>query len=101
MFCIECAHCIHKEILKMCVPTSRVGMVYALYIIGAVLLAGSLANIHSWARAFGSLFFSQGRHLKRTLRMNEGAPLTALGAEVSVMTDMVKVRLGAHYRLLI
>lgn len=64
---------------------------YALYVVGAILLAGSLANIHSWARAFSSLFFSQGRHLKRTFKMNEGAPLTALGAEVSIMTDMVKV----------
>lgn len=64
---------------------------YALYVVGAILLAGSLANIHSWARAFSSLFFSQGRHLKRTFQMNEGAPLTALGAEVSIMTDMVKV----------
>lgn len=70
---------------------TREGIVYALYVIGAILLAGSLANIHSWARAFSSLFFSQGRHLKRAFKSNEGAPLTALGAEVSVMTDMVKV----------
>lgn len=69
---------------------------YALYVVGAILLAGSLANIHSWARAFSSLFFSQGRHLKRTFKMNEGAPLTALGAEVSIMTDMVKVSIPRY-----
>lgn len=66
---------------------------FALYIIGAILLAGFVANIQSWARAFASLFFSQSRHLKRTMKTNEGAPLTALGAEVSIMTDMVKVRI--------
>lgn len=69
----------------------REGIVYSLYMVGAVLLAGTLANLSSWAKAFGSLFFSQGRHLKRTLNTSEGAPLTALGAEVSIMTDMVAV----------
>lgn len=69
----------------------RDGIKFALYIIGAVLLAGFVANIQAWARAFASLFFSQSRHLKRTLKSNEGAPLTALGAEVLIMTDMVKV----------
>lgn len=55
------------------------------------LVAGTLANIHAWAKALSSLFISQGRHLKKALKNNEGAPLTALGAEVSLMTDMVKV----------
>lgn len=63
----------------------------ALYIIGGILTAGTLANIHAWAKALSSLFISQSRHLKKTLKNNEGAPLTALGAEVSLMTDMVKV----------
>lgn len=63
----------------------------ALYIIGGILIAGTLANIHAWTRAFSSLFVSQSRHLKKTLKSNDGAPLTALGAEVSLMTDMVKV----------
>lgn len=40
---------------------------------------------------FQNLFFSQSRQLKKAIRVNEGAPLTALGAEVSIMTDMVKV----------
>lgn len=70
---------------------------FALYILGAVLLAGFMANIQAWARAFASLFFSQSRHLKRTLKMNEGAPLTALGAEVSMMTDMIKVNTSIFY----
>lgn len=63
----------------------------ALCIISGVLIAGSLANIHAWVKALGSLFMSQSRHLKRALKNNEGAPLTALGAEVSLMTDMIKV----------
>lgn len=70
----------------------RHGLRLALYIIGGILVAGTLANIHSWTKALGSLFVSQSRHLKKALKNNEGAPLTALGAEVSLMTDMVKVR---------
>lgn len=62
-----------------------------MYIIGGILIAGTLANIHAWAKALASLFISQSRHLKRALKNNEGAPLTALGIEVSLMTDMVKV----------
>lgn len=69
----------------------RDGLIYALYIIGGILTAGALANIHAWLKALGSLFVSQSRHLKKTLKNNEGAPLTALGTEVSLMTDMVKV----------
>lgn len=67
-----------------------------MYIIGGILAAGALANIHAWLKALGSLFVSQSRHLKKTLKNNEGAPLTALGAEVSLMTDMVKVN---HFSL--
>ncbi|XP_031633089.1 kinase D-interacting substrate of 220 kDa isoform X3 [Contarinia nasturtii] len=66
------------------------GLCLALYIIGGILIAGTLANIHAWAKALCSLFISQSRHLKKALKNNEGAPLTALGAEVSLMTDMVK-----------
>lgn len=62
-----------------------------LYIICGVLVAGTLANIHAWAKAMSSLFTSQSLHLKKALKSNEGAPLTALGTEVSLMTDMVKV----------
>lgn len=69
----------------------RHGLLLALYIIGGLLIAGTLANIHAWTKALGSLFISQSRHLKKALKNNEGAPLTALGAEVSLMTDMVKV----------
>lgn len=70
---------------------SRSRLRLALYIIGGILIAGTLANIHAWTKAFSSLFVSQSRHLKKTLKSNEGAPLTALGVEVSLMTDMVKV----------
>lgn len=62
-----------------------------MYVIGGILIAGALSNIHAWTKAFGSLFISQSRHLKKALKNNEGAPLTALGTEVSLMTDMVKV----------
>lgn len=48
-------------------------------------------NSHSHESLFQNLFFSQSRHLKKSLKSNEGAPLTALGSEVSIMTDMVKV----------
>lgn len=69
----------------------RHGLRLAMYIIGGILIAGTLANIHAWGKALGSLFVSQSRHLKKALKNNEGSPLTALGAEVSLMTDMVKV----------
>lgn len=69
----------------------RDGLLLALYIIGGSLVAGTLANIHAWAKALSSIFISQSRHLQKALKNNEGAPLTALGTEVSLMTDMVKV----------
>lgn len=71
-----------------------------MYIIGGILVAGTLANIHAWTKAFGSLFVSQSRHLKKALKNNEGAPLTALGTEVSLMTDMVKVNISTKFPLI-
>ncbi|XP_013108255.2 kinase D-interacting substrate of 220 kDa isoform X10 [Stomoxys calcitrans] len=62
----------------------------SIYVICAVLVTIICTNLHVLAKAFGALFTSQGRHLKRTIRSNEGAPLTALGAEVALMTDMIK-----------
>ncbi|XP_037945191.1 kinase D-interacting substrate of 220 kDa B-like isoform X3 [Teleopsis dalmanni] len=62
----------------------------SIYVICAVLVTIICTNLHVLAKAFGSLFVSQGRHLKQAVRGNEGAPLTALGAEVALMTDMVK-----------
>lgn len=87
------------------------GIVLSLYIVGAVLvlyLLGAIrgldalkvfffaleisANCSTYERKFfQNLFFSQSRQIKKSLRANDGAPLTALGAEVSIMTDMVKV----------
>lgn len=81
----------NEQTNKRTTNTCRHGLRLAMYIIGGILIAGTLANIHAWTRAFGSLFVSQGRHLKKALKNNEGAPLTALGTEVSLMTDMVKV----------
>ncbi|KAL9922482.1 ankyrin repeat-rich membrane spanning isoform 5-T8 [Glossina fuscipes fuscipes] len=61
-----------------------------IYVICVVLISIICTNLHVLAKALGALFISQGRHLKRTVRSSEGAPLTALGAEVALMTDMVK-----------
>ncbi|XP_075168751.1 ankyrin repeat-rich membrane spanning isoform X3 [Haematobia irritans] len=62
----------------------------SIYVICAVLVTIICTNLHVLAKAVGALFTSQGRHLKRTIRSSEGAPLTALGAEVALMTDMIK-----------
>lgn len=72
----------------------RHGLRLAFYIIGATLCAAAVANIAAWLRVIGALFMSQSRHLKRAMKNNEGAPLIALGAEVSLMADMVKVCLN-------
>lgn len=63
----------------------------AIYVIAAVLLTIICTHLHVLAKAMSSLFISQGRHLRRAVRTNEGAPLTAMGTEVALMTDMVKV----------
>ncbi|TMW43156.1 hypothetical protein DOY81_011764, partial [Sarcophaga bullata] len=68
----------------------RENVLVTIYVICAVFICIICTNLHVLAKAVGSLFVSQGRHLKRTVRSNEGAPLTALGAEVALMTDMVK-----------
>nr|XP_040237698.2 kinase D-interacting substrate of 220 kDa isoform X3 [Anopheles coluzzii] len=62
----------------------------AIYVLLGILLAGAIANLHAWSKLIGALFMSQGKHLKRAFNSNEAAPLTALGAEVSLMTDMVR-----------
>ncbi|KAL5286345.1 KIDINS220 family protein [Megaselia abdita] len=61
-----------------------------LYVICALLATVIFTNLHVILKALKSLFFSQSRHLRRALRSNESAPLTTLGAEVALMTDMVK-----------
>lgn len=65
-------------------------MLGSIYFLAVFLIASILANIHSWAKAFASLFISQSRHLKRSMKKHEGVILTALGAEVELMTNMVK-----------
>ncbi|XP_067630651.1 kinase D-interacting substrate of 220 kDa B isoform X2 [Eurosta solidaginis] len=62
----------------------------AIYVICAILVTIICTNLHVLAKTFGSLFISQGRHLRKSVRHNEEAPLTALGSEVALMTDMVK-----------
>ncbi|XP_058836220.1 kinase D-interacting substrate of 220 kDa isoform X4 [Topomyia yanbarensis] len=61
-----------------------------IYILIGFLLAGTIANLHAWSKLIGALFMSQGKHLKRAFNFNEASSLTALGAEVSLMTDMVR-----------
>ncbi|XP_052861765.1 kinase D-interacting substrate of 220 kDa isoform X3 [Anopheles cruzii] len=61
-----------------------------IYVLLGFLLAGAIANLHAWSKLIGALFMSQGKHLKRAFSSNEAAPLTALGAEVSLMADMVR-----------
>ncbi|XP_062556191.1 kinase D-interacting substrate of 220 kDa-like isoform X4 [Armigeres subalbatus] len=61
-----------------------------IYILIGFLLAGTIANLHAWSKLIGALFMTQGKHLKRAFNNNEAAPLTALGAEVSLMTDMIR-----------
>ncbi|XP_055679140.1 kinase D-interacting substrate of 220 kDa isoform X2 [Lutzomyia longipalpis] len=62
----------------------------AIYALGSVLLVGFVGNLHSWAKAVRALFFSQGRQLKKAMTSADHASLTALGAEVSLMADMIK-----------
>ncbi|XP_055837815.1 kinase D-interacting substrate of 220 kDa isoform X2 [Episyrphus balteatus] len=62
----------------------------SIFVIAAILITVVCTNLHVLAKAFGSLFVSQGRHLRKSVRHNEGAPLSALGTEVALMTDMVK-----------
>ncbi|XP_055537866.1 kinase D-interacting substrate of 220 kDa isoform X4 [Wyeomyia smithii] len=65
-------------------------IVVAIFILVGFLLAGTIANLHAWSKLVGALFMSQGKHLRRSFNSSEAAPLTALGAEVSLMTDMIR-----------
>lgn len=67
---------------------SRKTMEVSVYILGGILVAGAFVNMNAWAKAFNTIFFSQGRYLKQIMKSNEG--LTALGAEVMMLSDMVK-----------
>ncbi|XP_055630398.1 kinase D-interacting substrate of 220 kDa isoform X2 [Toxorhynchites rutilus septentrionalis] len=68
----------------------REAIAVAIYVLLGFLLAGTIANLHAWSKLIGALFMSQGKHLKQAFNANEAAPLTALGAEVSLMTDMIR-----------
>jgi hypothetical protein len=63
----------------------------AIYIIGATLFAFAVSNLHAWAKAINSIFFSQGKHLRRVMSNTETTMLTHLFAEVDLMAEMVKV----------
>lgn len=67
---------------------SRKTLEVSVYILGGILIAGAFVNLNAWAKAFNTIFFSQGRYLKQIMKSNEG--LTALGAEVMMLSDMVK-----------
>ncbi|XP_023162463.2 kinase D-interacting substrate of 220 kDa isoform X2 [Drosophila hydei] len=68
----------------------REQILVAVYVIAAVLVTLICTHLHVLAKVCGSLFISHKRQLKRAVRSNENAPLTMLGAEVAVLTDMVK-----------
>ncbi|XP_032590955.1 kinase D-interacting substrate of 220 kDa isoform X1 [Drosophila grimshawi] len=68
----------------------REKILVAIYVIAAVLVTLICTHLHVLAKICGSLFISHKRQLKRAVRSNENAPLTMLGAEVAVLTDMVK-----------
>lgn len=59
-----------------------------LYVLSAVLVFGAFFNLNAWAKAFQTIFFSQGRYLKQIMKSNDG--LTAMSGEVMMMADMVK-----------
>ncbi|XP_017033343.1 kinase D-interacting substrate of 220 kDa isoform X6 [Drosophila kikkawai] len=68
----------------------REDILVVLYVIAAVLGTLICTHLHVLAKVCVSLFTSHIRLLKRAVRSSETAPLTMLGAEVAVMTDMVK-----------
>lgn len=70
--------------------SEREQILVAIYVIAAVLVTLICTHLHVLAKVFGSLFISHKRQLKRAVRSNENAPLTMLGGEVAVLTDMVK-----------
>lgn len=67
---------------------SRKSLEVSVYILAGILVAGAFVNLNAWAKAFNTIFFSQGRYLKQIMKSNEG--LTALGTEVMMLSDMVK-----------
>lgn len=69
-------------------PESKKSLEVSVYILGGILVAGAFVNLNAWAKAFNTIFFSQGRYLKQIMKSNEG--LTALGSEVLMLSDMVK-----------
>lgn len=70
--------------------TLQVILILAAFMLGISVLA----NLYTWSKMFGSLIFSQRRHLQRTISRldtlkSEGF-LQALRYEVNLMKDMVK-----------
>lgn len=61
-----------------------------LYFLGSVLLVAFIGNLRTWVKVVQSLCFSQGRQVRRVMRNSPENSLTALGLEVSLMTDMVQ-----------
>ncbi|XP_017768310.1 PREDICTED: kinase D-interacting substrate of 220 kDa isoform X3 [Nicrophorus vespilloides] len=70
--------------------TLQVILIIAAFFLGTA----AIANLYTWSKMFGSLIFSQRRHLQRTIAKldtlkSEGF-LQALRSEVNLMKDMVK-----------
>lgn len=88
--CLLVIYYTHQELNDL----EKGALLIVLYITGAVLLAALVANFHIMTRLVSALFISQASHLKRLTRSNNesGLSLTTLGNEVTLITDMVKVR---------
>ncbi|KAH8413651.1 hypothetical protein KR222_002792, partial [Zaprionus bogoriensis] len=70
--------------------TEKKNILVAIYVITLVLVTLIFMHLHVLAKVFGALCVSHKQQLKRGVRSNKNAPLTMLGAEVAVLTDMVK-----------
>lgn len=88
--CLTIIYYTHHELNDL----EKNALLIIMYITGAVLLAALVANFHIMTRLVSALFISQASHLKRLTRSNNesGLSLTTLGNEVTLITDMVKVR---------
>lgn len=84
----------HKDIFFFSENISAMTLHIILIIVALFIGIATVANMYTWTKMFGSLFFSQRRHLQRTISKldtlkSEGF-LQALKHEVNLMKDMVK-----------
>lgn len=87
--CLVIIYYTHDNLTDLQLGTTQV----VIYVIGAILVAGIIANFHTIARLFNCLFVSQTGKLKRQSRSdgNDSAAIALLGTEVAIISDMIKV----------